>query len=629
MTGAPSRPSAHERGRHRMTDGSDATGERPAAGAADAKPAADARPTEAHARAATEAVAAAYREEWTRIVATLIRATGDWDVAEDATADAFERAARHWPTEGVPRTPGAWLTTVAKRRALDVLRRRGVEVGKVREWMTMDELTGGGTSDDPGELAAAEPEWDDRLRLVFTCAHPALPVEARVALTLRTVGGLDTAEIARAFFVPEATMAQRLVRAKRKIRHAAIPYRVPEAAELPERLGGVLAVLMLVHNEGYLASSGDRLLRLDLQEEAIRLARLVVELLPDADEARAVLALLLLQHARSAARVDVDGELVPLDEQDRSRWNADEVAQGLALLATPPTGTIGPYRVQAEIQAIHARAGTAEATDWPAIVAWYDALLAATPSPVVELNRAVARGLGGEPELALAELDRLAASDRLGDYHLLAAAQADLLRRTGRAADAAERYRAAIRLAPTGPERRFLERRLADVTGTDADARHPGIHRSVEGGIDRTAAVAAAAEPAGSVTWTRERPHRASNPTRRMPRSASEASARRTAGSPPSTASSFDIAPRRDLRPARPERRRQVDHRSRSSRATATAPRGEVSVLGVDPAHGGLDWKARLGIVLQSTGESRATSRCASSSRTSPGSTRTRATSTR
>ena len=448
-----------------MTDGSNATGERPAAGAADAKPAADARPTEAHVRAATEAVAAAYREEWTRIVATLIRATGDWDVAEDATADAFERAARHWPTEGVPRTPGAWLTTVAKRRALDVLRRRGVEVGKVREWMTMDELTGGGTSDDPGELAAAEPEWDDRLRLVFTCAHPALPVEARVALTLRTVGGLDTSEIARAFFVPEATMAQRLVRAKRKIRHAAIPYRVPEAAELPERLGGVLAVLMLVHNEGYLASSGDRLLRLDLQEEAIRLARLVVELLPDADEARAVLALLLLQHARSAARVDVDGELVPLDEQDRSRWNADEVAQGLALLATPPTGTIGPYRVQAEIQAIHARADTAEATDWPAIVAWYDALLAATPSPVVELNRAVARGLGGDPELALDELDRLAASDRLGDYHLLAAAQADLLRRTGRAADAAERYRAAIRQAPTGPERRFLERRLADVTG--------------------------------------------------------------------------------------------------------------------------------------------------------------------
>ncbi len=309
---------------------------------------------------AADAVALAYREEWTRIVATLIRATGDWDVAEDATADAFERAARRWETEGVPRTPGAWLTTVAKNRALDVLRRRGVETGKVREWMAMDELTGGGASDDPAELAAAEPEWDDRLRLVFTCAHPALPIEARVALTLRTVAGLDTGEIARAFLVPESTMAQRLVRAKRKIRHAAIPYRVPSADELPERLGGVLAVLMLVHNEGYLASSGDRLLRLDLQEEAIRLARLVVELLPDADEARALLALLLLQHARSAARVDGDGELVPLDEQDRERWNHAEVAEGLALLASRPSdpGTIGTYRVQAEIQAVHARART-------------------------------------------------------------------------------------------------------------------------------------------------------------------------------------------------------------------------------------------------------------------------------
>jgi RNA polymerase sigma-70 factor (ECF subfamily) len=298
---------------------------------------------------------------------------------------------------------------------------------------------------------------------VFTCAHPALPIEARVALTLRTVGGLDTAEIARAFLVPEATMAQRLVRAKRKIRHAAIPYRVPSADELPERLGGVLAVLMLVHNEGYLASSGDRLLRLDLQEEAIRLARLVVELLPDADEARALMALLLLQHARSAARVDGEGELVPLDEQDRSRWNHAEVAEGLALLANTPSdpGTIGTYRVQAEIQAVHARARTAGETDWTEIVGWYDALLAASPSPVVELNRAVAHGLAGDTTLALAELDRLEASGQLGDHHLLAAAQADLLRRNGRTEDAAARYRDAIRLAPTGPERRFLERRLA------------------------------------------------------------------------------------------------------------------------------------------------------------------------
>ncbi len=433
MAAAASRRWERERGPHRMSDAADVA----------------------------DAVALAYREEWTRIVATLIRATGDWDVAEEATADAFERAARRWEADGVPRNPGAWLTTVAKHRALDVLRRRGVESGKVREWMAMDELTGGRAPDDPAELTAAEPEWDDRLRLVFTCAHPALPIEARVALTLRTVGGLDTAEIARAFFVPEATMAQRLVRAKRKIRHAAIPYRVPSADDLPERLGGVLAVLMLVHNEGYLASSGDRLLRLDLQEEAIRLARLVVELLPEADEARALLALLLLQHARSAARVAADGELVPLDEQDRSRWNTDEVAEGLALLAGPSPGAIGIYRVQAEIQAVHARARTADDTDWPRIVGWYDALLAASPSPVVEFNRAVAHGLAGDTELALAELDRLEASAQLGDYHLLAAAQADLLRRSGRPAEAAGRYRRAIELAPTGPERRFLERRLA------------------------------------------------------------------------------------------------------------------------------------------------------------------------
>ena len=423
------------------------------------------------AAAAADAVATAHREEWSRVVATLIRATGDWDLAEDAAADAFERAARRWPDEGVPRNPGAWLTTVARNRALDVLRRRGVEAGKVREWMVMDELTGGRASDDPGELASAEPEWDDRLRLVFTCAHPALPMESRVALTLRTVGGLDTGEIARAFLVPESTMAQRLVRAKRKIRHAAIPYRVPAPGELPERLGGVLAVLMLVHNEGYLASSGERLLRLDLQEEAIRLAGLVVDLLPEADEARALLALLLLQHARSAARTDADGELVPLDEQDRTRWDADEVRRGLGLLATPPPEVVGPYRVQAEIQAVHARARTADDTDWPAIVGWYDALLAASPSPVVELNRAVAHGLAGHVQLALDELDRLAASGRLDGYHLLPAAQADLLRRSGRRTQAAARYRDAIALAPTGPERRFLERRLAAVEAASAPSR--------------------------------------------------------------------------------------------------------------------------------------------------------------
>ncbi|HKH08218.1 MAG TPA: DUF6596 domain-containing protein [Agromyces sp.] len=409
-----------------------------------------------------EALARVHREEWTRIVATLIRATGDWDLAEEAAADAFERATSRWEVEGVPRNPGAWLTTVARNRALDVLRRRGVEFGKLKEWVAMDELTGGRAPTDPAELAASDSQWDDRLRLIFTCAHPALPLEARVALTLRTVGGLETPEIAHAFFVPEATMAQRLVRAKRKIRNAGIPYRVPAADELPGRLGGVLAVLMLVHNEGYLASSGERLLRLDLQEEAIRLARLVVELLPDAAEARSLLALLLLQHARSAARVDADGELVSLEHQDRTLWDAGEIAEGLAILgarATPEE--VGPYRVQAEIQAVHARARTADDTDWRAIVGWYDVLLAAGASPVVELNRAVAEGLAGDVNAALGELGRLEASGRLGDYHLLAAAQADLLRRAGRHTEAARRYGAAIELAPTGPERRFLQRRLA------------------------------------------------------------------------------------------------------------------------------------------------------------------------
>ncbi|GAA1825537.1 RNA polymerase sigma factor [Agromyces salentinus] len=412
-----------------------------------------------------EAVDRAYREEWTRVVATLIRATRDWDLAEDAAADAFERAAVRWASEGVPDNPGAWLTTVARNRALDVLRRRGVESDKVREWMVMDEMQGPVAPTDPGEIAAMGDEIDDRLRLVFTCAHPALPLEARVALTLRTVGGLETPEIARAFLVPEATMAQRLVRAKRKIRNAGIPYRVPEGDELRRRLDGVLAVLMLVHNEGYLASSGDRLLRLDLQEEAIRLAGLVVELMPDEPEAAGLLALLLLQHARSAARVDDAGDLVPLDEQDRSRWDAAEVARGLDVLDRPgrTDAPAGSYRLQAEIQGVHARAARPEDTDWAAIVHRYDDLLALTPSPVIRLNRAVAVGLAGHPQAALDELDALAASGALGSYHLLPAAQADLLRRVGRADAAAERYRRAIELAPTEPERRFLARRLAEV----------------------------------------------------------------------------------------------------------------------------------------------------------------------
>ena len=410
----------------------------------------------------------AYNSDWTRVVATLIRVTGDWDVAEDAASAAFERAAQTWPRDGVPRNPGAWLTTAARNVALDRLRRRGVEAEKVREWMAMQEFAGhAGGPRDPAEVVGDEPEWDDRLRLIFTCAHPALPMESRVALTLRTVGGLDTVEIARAFLVPEATMAQRIVRAKRKIRHAGIPYRVPTTGLLPERLDGVLAVLYLIANEGYLASSGDALQRFDLTAEAIRLTRLVVALLPDADEARALLALMLLQHARSGARVDAAGDLVPLPEQDRSTWDATQIAEGLALLDrsrgdTSRTDPPGPYRLQAEIQAVHARARSEADTDWRAIAVLYDALAMLADSPFVALNRAIARGMAYGPRHGLDDLALLEASGRLAGYHLLPAAQAEFLRRLGQADAAAARYREAIELAPTTPERRFLERRLAE-----------------------------------------------------------------------------------------------------------------------------------------------------------------------
>jgi RNA polymerase sigma-70 factor (ECF subfamily) len=299
-------------------------------------------------------------------------------------------------------------------------------------------------------------------------------MESRVALTLRTVGGLDTGEIARAFLVPEATMGQRISRAKKKIRHAGIPYRVPTPGLLPERLGGVLAVLYLIANEGYLASHGDALQRLDLAAEAIRLARLVVELLPGSDEARSLLAMMLLQHARSAARADEAGDLVPLPEQDRSTWDAAEVAEGLALLGrrtagAARTGTAGPYRLQAEIQAVHASAATSGDTDWHAIAERYDALAMLADSPFVALNRAIARGMAFGPQHGLDDLALVEASGRLDGYHLLPAAQADLLRRLGRADDAAARYREAIALARTAPERRFLERRLAELADPLAD----------------------------------------------------------------------------------------------------------------------------------------------------------------
>lgn len=402
------------------------------------------------------AVRRAFETEWARIVATLIRLTGDWDVAEEAAAGAFERAVATWPRDGVPRTPGAWLTTAARRLALDRLRRRGVEATKLQEWRDVDEARDR-APDDPSELVA-EPAWDDRLRLVFTCAHPALPLEARVALTLRTVGGLTTREVARAFLVGESTMAQRIVRAKAKISEAGIPYRVPPREALPERLDGVLSVLYLIHNEGYTASSGEVLVRLDLAAEAIRLTRLVRELLPE-PEVEGLLALMLLQHSRAATRADAAGDLVPLEEQDRTRWAAGEIEEGLALLVRPVPRP-GPYRVQAEIQAVHARAASAADTDWDAILGWYDLL---PTTPVVELNRAVALGMAAGPEVGLRALDGLAASGLLDTHHLLAAARADLSRRAGRTTDAIRLYREALALAPTAPERRFLERRLTEL----------------------------------------------------------------------------------------------------------------------------------------------------------------------
>lgn len=402
------------------------------------------------------ALAGAFEGEWARVVATLIRVTGDWDVAEEAAAGAFERAAVTWPRDGVPRNPGAWLTTTARNLALDRLRRRGVETAKLKEMAVLDRRQ---TAQTPEQTALAGPDWDDRLRLIFTCAHPALPLESRVALTLRTVGGLTTPEIARAFMVAESTLAQRLVRAKAKIAHAGIPYRVPAPEALPERLDGVLAVLYLIHNEGYTATSGTELVRTDLAAEAIRLTRLVVGLLPE-PEAIALLALMLLQHARQVARVDAAGDLIPLEQQDRTRWNPGEISEAVALLAGADGAPRGPYRVQAEIQAIHAAACTASDTNWPAVLARYGEL---PDTPFVQLNRAIATGMADDPEAGLAALADLAASGRLAGHHLLPAAQADLSRRAGRPADAAAYYRAAMELAPTEPELRYLARRLAEI----------------------------------------------------------------------------------------------------------------------------------------------------------------------
>jgi RNA polymerase sigma-70 factor (ECF subfamily) len=415
--------------------------------------------------AAAEAVSSAVAAQRPGMVATMIRLTGDWDLAEDCVQDAIERALVHWPREGLPRSPAAWLTTAARNRALDVLRRRRTERAKLAQRAILDELGGHGRAGPAaaggcGELSPCGGS-DDRLRLIFTCCHPALALDCRVALTLKTVAGLSTAEIARAFLVSEPAMSQRLLRTKRKIANAGIPYRVPPPELLAERTGGVLAVVYLIFNEGY-GRSGH-----DLAAEGLRLARLLADLMPGEDEVRGLAALISFQMSRRAARFGPGGDPVPMEEQDRGRWDRALIDEGnyhlrrAAASGRPP----GPYRLQAQIAACHATATAAEATAWDTIVTLYDALLAAQPSPVVALNRAIAVGFRDGYEaglLALAALD----AEPLAGYYLLPAARADFLRRLGRAEEARRAYLAALELAPAGdPGQRLLQRRLGELPG--------------------------------------------------------------------------------------------------------------------------------------------------------------------